>query len=424
MKMKSEYEKKAWRLVWTCLIAYTTVYIGRKNLSVCLPGMIAAGVTDKAAGGITGTCFMICYAAGQFINGWLGDRVHPRKMIVSGLFLAGIMNLLMGAAAHSWQFIPIWGCCGFCCSMLWSPILRAVSTWTTKEISQTAAASLTAAIPVGSILCYLICAAGLRLGGWRTAFFLCGGTLLVLDAAVFLLLRALRFHMAAPSAPSPADTVSGTSRPKTRILCAGLLFTAGGILFNGMLKDGLDLWIPTVLSEKFIPSPSAVSLICTILPVIHIFGAYAARDLFRRFRLDELTTCGVMFLISVLALSVAAVFIRRTPAESGVPLAVFVTVLLALSGASMLGANTMLLTFIPLHFGRIGRASTVTGMLNSFSYAAAAASSAVVGKASDIFGWTAVFALFIFAAAAGAVICLAGHKKMKEKTDELDGVES
>lgn len=421
MKTKSEYEKNAWRLVWTCLIAYTTVYIGRKNLSVCLSGMIAAGVTDKAAGGITGTCFMVCYAAGQFINGWLGDRVHPRKMIVSGLFLAGIMNLLMGAASHPWQFILIWGCCGFSCSMLWSPVLRAVSVWTTKEISQAAAASLTAAIPVGSVLCYLICAAGLRLGGWRTAFFLCGGTLLVLDGAVFLMLRALRFHMS--DAPAPAAAASGASHSKTGIFCAGLLFAAGGILFNGMLKDGLDLWIPTVLSEKFIPSPAAVSLICTILPVIHIFGAYAARDLLCRFHLDELTTCGVMFLVSVLALAVVAVFIRRTPAESGVPSAVLVTVLLALSGASMLGANTMLLTFIPLHFGRIGRAATVTGMLNCFSYAAAAASSAVVGKVSDVFGWTAVFGLFIAAAMAGAVICLAGHGKMKAKTDELDSAE-
>lgn len=423
MKVKSAYEKNAWRLVWACLMAYTTVYIGRKNLSVCLPGMIAAGVTDKAAGGITGTCFMVCYAAGQLINGWLGDRVHPRKMIVSGLFLAGIMNLLMGAASHAWQFILIWGCCGFSCSMLWSSILRAVSIWTTKEISQTAAASLTATIPVGSILCYLICAAGLRLGGWRTAFFLCGGTLLVMDLAVYLLLRALRFHMVAAPDPSPA-AASGSPRPKTRMLCVGLLFAAGGILCNGMLKDGLDLWIPTVLSEAFIPSPSAVSLICTILPVIHIFGAYAARDLLRRFHLDELTTCGVMFLVSVLALSVVAVFIRRTPAGSGgIALAVFVTVLLALSGASMLGANTMLLTFLPLHFGRIGRAATVTGMLNCFSYAAAAASSAVVGKASDLFGWTAVFGLFIGAAGAGAVVCLAGHGKMKEKTDELDSAE-
>ncbi len=101
-------------------------------------------------------------------------------------------------------------------------------------------------------------------------------------------------------------------------------------------------------------------------------------------------------------------------------LAIFVILLLAVSSAAMLGANTMLLTFIPLHFGKIGRASTVTGVLNCFSYAAAAVSSIVIGAISESFSWEVVFAVFVGASALGCVVCLAGHKQMKKKTDELD----
>ncbi|MGN1345448.1 MAG: MFS transporter [Eubacteriales bacterium] len=434
MKVKTEYEKKSWMLVLYCWLAYATVYIGRKNLSVCLADMIADGVTDKVSGGTIGTCFMVCYAIGQFANGWLGDRFHPRHMVCGGLFCAGAMNLLMGLNSYNPLFMVIWAACGFFCSMLWSPIIRAVSTWTTDEISHAAAASLSATIPIGTILCYLICAAGLKWFGWRAAFFLCGGILCVMALVLSVCFGTLKTHMSVENAAAPsrfdASHHNTLSHPNVRIFCAGLVFAAGGILFNGMLKDGLDLWIPTILADKFIPSPSVVSLICTLLPLLNIFGAYAARDIFHRFKIDELTVCGVMFGISTVALSAATLILHFLPSKApaadigagDVALTVLVTLLFAVSSASMLGANTMLLTFIPLHFGKVGRASTVTGMLNCFSYAAAAASSIAVGSISEAFGWEVVFAVFIGAACAGAVVCLSGHRQLRRKTDELDGV--
>ena len=436
---KNPYEKKAWMLVVYCWLAYATVYIGRKNLSVCLADMIAEGVTDKVSGGTIGTCFMLCYAIGQFANGWLGDRFHPRHMVCTGLMCAGLMNIFMGLNSNNFLFMVIWAVCGISCSMLWSPIIRAVSTWTTDDISHAAAASLSATIPIGTILCYLICAAGLKFFNWRVSFMMCGGILCVMSVVLFFCFASLKDHMAekkkekTPASSGKEDAVengktSSDAKTTIKVFCAGLVFAAIGILFNGMLKDGLDLWIPTVLGDKFIPSSSVVSLICTILPILNIFGAYAARDVFHRFKIDELTTCAVMFAVSTISLAIVTVFIRIIPAKTAetvigfgdVALALFVTLLLALSSASMLGANTMLLTFIPLHFGKVGRASTVTGMLNCFSYAAAAVSSIAVGSISDNFGWEAVFIVFIGAAAAGAVICFAGHKKLRQKTDELD----
>jgi len=430
-KAKSEFEKNSWLLVIYCWLAYATNYIGRKNLSVCLADMIAEGVTDHGSGGTIGTCFMLCYAIGQFTNGWLGDRFHPRYMVCTGLFCAGLMNVFMGMNSNNFLFMVIWAVCGFSCSLLWSPIIRAVSTWTTDEISHAAAASLSATIPIGTICCYLICAAGLKFFTWRVSFLMCGGLLIVMAVILHFCFGTIKNHMTEENANAPVhhDKVHQTSaQANIKVFCAGLVFAAVGILFNGMLKDGLDLWIPTVLGDKFIPSSSVVSLICTILPLLNIFGAYAARDVFHRFKIDELTTCAVMFAVSTISLAIVTVFIHIIPAKTAesvigfgdVALAIFVTLLLALSSASMLGANTMLLTFIPLHFGKVGRASTVTGMLNCFSYAAAAVSSIAIGYISEALDWESVFAVFIGAAFAGAAVCFAGHKKLRKKTDELD----
>ena len=430
-KAKTEYEKNSWMLVIYCWLAYATNYIGRKNLSVCLADMIAEGVTDKVSGGTIGTCFMLCYAIGQFANGWMGDRFHPRHMVCTGLFCSGLMNIFMGLNSYNLLFMVIWAVCGFSCSMLWSPIIRAVSTWTTPEISHAAAASLSATIPIGTICCYLICAFGLKFFNWRVSFIMCGAVLVIMAVILSICFGRLKNHTTEENAQAPThhDKAHQTNaQANIKVFCVGLVFAACGILFNGMLKDGLDLWIPTVLGDKFIPSSSVVSLICTILPILNIFGAYAARDIFHRFKIDELTTCGVMFTLSTVALAIVTVFIHIIPSKTAdtaigagdVVLAIFVTLLLAVSSASMLGANTMLLTFIPLHFGKVGRAATVTGMLNCFSYAAAAVSSIAVGSISENFGWEAVFGVFIGAAFLGAAICLAGHKKLRQKTDELD----
>lgn len=434
MKKKlSEYEKKSWRLVIICMAAYTTVYVGRKNLSVCLPAMTAEGVLSQSLGGIIGTCFLICYAAGQFVNGWLGDRVHPSKMICGGLLFAGLMNIFMGLNSAGPMFCVYWAVCGFSCSMLWSPIIRAVSLWTTEDISLSAAASLSATIPAGTVICYLVCAAALKVSTWRAAFIVCGAILCAMSLASGAMFASLKEHTSAKKEsiytyqPSQPDGGKKNSRI-AQIFSVGLLFAAFGILFNGMLKDGLDLWIPTVLKDKFIPDSSAVSLICSLLPVINIFGAYFARFIFRRFRLDELSVCGVMFALSALCLAVVTIFIHSTPSKAAgdaispadLFTAVLVTLLLAVSSASMLGANTMLLTFIPLHYGKIGCASSVTGMLNCFSYAAAAVSSIAVGAVSDSFGWETVFVLFIASALIGGALSLSGHVKMREATDRLD----
>ncbi len=426
-RKQTEYEKKSWLVVIYCILAYTTVYIGRKNLSVCLPAMIEDNVISQSFGGTVGTCFYIFYACGQFVNGWLGDRIHPKTMICTGLMTAGLMNILMGINSVGLLFGIIWAVCGFACSMLWAPIVRAISLWTSDEVRLASGAHLTAAIPLGTILCYLVCALCMKISTWRCAFIVCGAILCVIAVVIFLCLSssALKTHITVPE----KITADGGKKPSLlQVIGIGMLFTAFVIAFNGILKDGLDLWIPTVLNDKFIPNASAVSMICSLLPIINISGAYAARFVASKFKLDELSCCAVMFIVSAVCLAAVTAFISFTPSKSAgevigvseIIMAVINTLLLAVSSAAMLGANTMLLTYLPLHYGKAGLASSVSGMLDCFSYAAAAVSNIAVGAVSENTGWTNVFYLFVGCALIGALISLIGHGKMKKTTDALD----
>lgn len=415
-KQLTDYEKRAWRMVILFLLAYTTVYIGKKTMSVCQSDMIAEGLCDKVTGGTIGTCFLACYAAGQFINGWLGELIHPRYMICGGLFTAGLMNWFMSLCSVPVGFMIIWGVCGYACSMLWSPIIRSVSLWTSDEIGQTAGASFSATIPIGTIFCYVLCAAALNFATWRWAFRVCGTVLCVVAVFLYISLGTLKNHMTMPE--KKEETSADGQTKHVGVFCIGLVFAASAILFNGMIKDGLDYWIPTVLNDRFISDSSVVSLISTLLPIFNIFGVYFSKYIYSKYHMSELGTCALMFTASAVSLGGALCFIHF--AEGGMIAGVIVTVLLAVSSAAMLGANSMLLTFIPLHFGKIGRASAVTGMLNCFSYAAAAVSGVAIGIVSEHTSWETVFLIFVIAAVLGGVLCAVGKGKLAVKLRELD----
>ena len=55
-------------------IAYLVVYIARNALSAVTPQMLAEGYTEAYIGSIS-SLYFTCYAVGQLINGFIGDKI-------------------------------------------------------------------------------------------------------------------------------------------------------------------------------------------------------------------------------------------------------------------------------------------------------------------------------------------------------------
>ena len=79
-----------------CAMAYAIIYTGRQNLSIASPLMQADGITDSAGIGIMGSAFFFVYAIGRLLNGYIGDRVNARVMLMVGMGAAGVANLAVG----------------------------------------------------------------------------------------------------------------------------------------------------------------------------------------------------------------------------------------------------------------------------------------------------------------------------------------
>lgn len=106
--------------------------------------------------------------------------------------------------------------------------------------------------------------------------------------------------------------------------------------------------------------------------------------------------------------SAAAILVLRL--ASGRSMAVSF-LMLALATTAMMAVNTMLIAVLPSYFGVIGRASSVSGLLNSSVYAGGAVSTYGIGALSVALGWNATIVIWFLMAAVSAVICFLTVRK-------------
>ncbi len=416
---KYDFSAGAKRIFLLCLLAYSVSYIGRKGFSTSITEICSAIGMSKTFGGTISTGYLICYGSGQFISGILGDRISPKYMISIGLLGAGIANISMGLCSSTYLLLVFWCINGLFNSMLWAPIVKALSDWIPKENHEKAGTNISLTIPTGTIISYGISWFCLKYFNWRITFFVCGSCLIITSIIWYLGIRANGKYINditeyKTEYEYKSETKSNSVKSKvglaTCILSTGLIFTVIGILFNGIIKDGVTDWVPTYVTEFFGVSPSTASLSAIILPIVNLSGAYVAQFLEKKIK-NEMTTSAVLF--GCCCVSIGCLFLFG---KYSVILAV---ILIAISTSTMLGANNMFLTIIPMHFSSIGRSSSVSGFLNSCSYISAAISSFLIGYLAEHKGWNATIISWLIVAVLGASVCFIGAVFWKEGRNRI-----
>ena len=79
------------RTLLTVWITYGTFYLCRVNMSIAVPGIMDEFNCSKTAMGGVMTALLIAYAAGQFINGQLGDKFGARKLITPSMMVSALL---------------------------------------------------------------------------------------------------------------------------------------------------------------------------------------------------------------------------------------------------------------------------------------------------------------------------------------------
>ncbi len=398
-------EKSSNYVFLACWIVYAVAYITRNTYSVTIVMMTGEGeaLLSKTQAGLISTCYFAAYGLGHLINGILADRISPRFMMIFGISGTVAANLLMAAAAPDFtSMLLIWTVNGFLEAMLWAPIVAILSGMIAEKKRLQAMKNMCTSKPVGVIAAYFLSSACAYLGLPYFVIYCIAAAIGAGSCIAF----AQTYHKAF-KAPDVVDAEPGRKmqpeKGKKGGSLFGLLAAAGAliflvpVIFHGMLNDGLLTWVPTLIHDSYNTSEGFSTLLTVLLPIANIVGAVLANFVIGRFFKKNHAAVGVFFM--ALSIIPTALFID----PKALPLLVGVVCLVLIS-LLMTAFNHIFSTLVPIEFAPYGRASTVSGIINSLIYVGCALSTYVFGNISERIGWGAAVTLWLALMAVSAVV--------------------
>lgn len=188
-----------------------------------------------------------------------------------------------------------------------------------------------------------------------------------------------------------------------------MLFILLAIFFMGMLRDGLATWMPSLVSAEYGFSNAVSVLTAVLLPVFAIIGIKIASFVQDKVK-NELSSAAILYGFGLLC-SIVLLSVFHTSAVASIVLMAFIT-------AVMHGINLILISRVPIHYARYGKISTVSGVLNAFTYIGSAASAYGFAHFSQAYGWYFIIASWVIIAALGTAVCLLITKRWKRFINE------
>ena len=388
-------------LLALCCLVYFASYVTRLDYAAVLVEIVRDLQLSNTTAGIAVTGSFITYGLGMILFGFTGDRIKPRTLIAVGLLGTSLINLSMGLLPDIRLMIGIWCFNGFFQAMLWPPLSRTLAENLSPEKVPGAVATVCTVAQIATLGVYLLSPVVIRAGGWRTVFLLAAG---IGICALLLWVPGTAGVRQGHSPPGPQSAPEAAAPIGSLVLAAGLIPIMLSIILLGMLRDGLQTWMPTYICEVFGLSTETSILISGLLPVLSVASISLSMLLFRRVRNEVLSGAILFGIAAVCAVTMFLIF----PGSAVLGITLF-----ALLAGSMHGANQMIVCSLPLHFEHYGRVATFAALLNSFVYVGAAISTYGFASFAQRFGWRSTMLFWLVIALAGTLICLACFRKWR-----------
>ncbi len=444
---KTAIRGKAKAIAWLCTLVYFGSYITRQNFNVMQIYVIQdwTATDPKDLFGTIITVMTITYGVGQVVCGFFGDKIKPQYMLTGGLALATLTNVLMAVPQISQEqniilMSVLWGINGFAHSMLWPPIVRIMSMYLTDDEYGYSAVRVSCGSQIATILLYLGCPA-LIMGitslsktsipfftkiaslEWRGAMLVCAAIGLLIDIVWVIFYPRLLKEPLSEAPKKNKKSKKGVPLPAFVIAPLACIFFA--IIFQGILRDGITNWTPTLLKETFKLEDWISTMLAVVLAVFGILSFSVYETLHEKVFKNEVFCAGMIFAFSAL---MSAIVLLMFIFE--VNIVIIFVLLEAIIVGNMHGINLMLITVVPKRFIRSGKVSLFSGVLNACTYIGAAVGTKVFAMLSGD-TWTPVIVSWIVVSMLGLGVCLIAtplwkkfRKEYADITDEAEGLQA
>ncbi len=383
-------------LAWA---VYFAGYLARLNYGAVMAEIINEGVLGKSSAGLISTGAFVTYAIGQIVAGILGDKFRPNMVMLVGLIGTGICNFLMPFFTSASMLLIIWCINGFVQAMLWPPMLRIFAECYTKEDLPKMCVRVSTSSTAGTIAAYLITPLCILISGWKLIFVAAGVICIVLaivwSYGISYVDKNRRLY--GIEEEEEKSTGDDTVLSFRFIRQAGVYLMIVAILFHGILKDSITAWMPTFIMENYDLGSVSAILTTVILPVFSMLSLYVASFVNNHIFRNEAITSTFFYVLALIGTIIIRIFFSANLIVSLVS-ATLIT-------SAMFGTNLMMITAVPANFVKYGKVSTLTGVLNAFTYLGSALSTYGVGAISEHFGWESTLTAWLICALIGTLFC-------------------
>lgn len=374
--VKSE-NKKALSIGLICVTTYLVNYYLRNLLGVMTPALTRTGFLTKEFAGLLSSVYMLFYAGGQLINGILGDRLSPKRMVIIGIFTASLATVAFPFVNNSYIHLAFFAFLGFGLSMVRGPLMKIISENTTPNKARTICVFFSFASFAGPLVASLFA----MINNWTWAYLAAGLFALAIAVISYIALTVMEHKNLLSYRSTKGEGLrSITSVFKIKkfgffMVIACLVEIAGA---------SISFWIPTYLVEVLHFEEDTANFIYTGISTCRSFMPFVALAIFRLIKERDilmmrytLSIAGIMFLAMIFT------------ANAWLSIAFLLLALMATSCTSAL----LWSIYIP-GLGKTGKVSSVNGILDCTGYIAASVANMLFATAMTHLGWNAVFVLW------------------------------
>lgn len=394
MEHKNSARKISLLFAFTYMISYMT----RINFGAVISEMVSSTGFSRSSLAAAITCSSVTYGCGQLVSGFCGDRIRPKLLCLCGLITTGIVNLMIPMCGSAALMTVLWGVNGLAQAFMWPPIVKLMTELMTDEEYKHATVVVSWGSSVGTIVMYLVSPLFIIFINWQSIFFVCGA---------FGLVTAVIWHKQCVDVPvGKKSTSSVVGKSSAGLFSALMLMIMAAIVLQGMLRDGVTTWMPSLISDTYNLSNSVSILTGVALPIFGIICFRAAEQLYRIAPDNPVKCSGIIFAAGTLS---AAILLFAAGKN-----AIMTVLFSALLTGCMHGVNLLLICMIPPYYKKRGGVSTVSGLLNSCTYIGSSISTYGIAVISEKLGWnTTIFAWFVIALA-GSIVCFAAVRPWRK----------
>ncbi len=386
-------EKKvqsAWRIGSLCIATYLASYVTRNILSVSTPEMIKEAFFTKEYTGLLSSVCFIFYAVGQLINGFIGDMVHPKYMIIMGLGVSSISTFAIPLFDNRIIHFTAFALIGFGLSMLRGPLMKVISENTAATHARMICTLFSMAGFAGPLIASLLSI----FFEWRAVFTVTGIISVFITVASVTVISLLEKRGEIKFTPKKEKGVLNSILSVFKL--EDFFFYMFISAIGEIAGSSITFWIPTYTTEHLGFSGDAASTIYSVVSLTTLFTPFITLVIYEKLIRNGVKLALVMYVLS----AVFFIAVRFTAA----PL-VNVIMLIIAKMAAAAASSIVWSAYIP-GLARSGKVSSANGVIDAAGYAMASLANVIFSGSVSRLGWSGIvnmwYIIMLIGAAASA----------------------